>query len=105
VGDKAAVANALREWLAQFGQVRMVGDCLAYDWVLFCDLFGHAFNIPQNVYYIPFDISTLFFVKGIDPDIDRKRYAELDETPHNALADAKMIKACCEKMDWRFWDG
>jgi hypothetical protein len=74
-------------------------DCLAYDWMLFNQLWGHAFNVPCCIYYIPFDICTLFKLKGIDPDINREAFAEMTEgaEKHNALWDAKVIKACYEK--------
>ncbi len=79
--------------------VYMWSDCLAYDWVLFCDIFGSAFHIPKNVYYIPFDICTLFQLKGIDPDINREEFSELSyKKKHNALLDARIIKACYEKL-------
>lgn len=94
------VANLLKLWLEQWESVEMWSDCLAYDWVLFNQLFGHAFNIPKNVYYIPFDICTLFKVKGIDPYISREGFAGLDsqEQKHNALWDARVIKACYERL-------
>lgn len=76
----------------------MWSDCLAYDWVLFNDLFGHAFNIPKNVYYIPFDICTLMKIKGVDPDINREEFAGIPGKKHNALHDALVIKACYEKL-------
>lgn len=99
-GNKKEVAAKLDKWLSQWDEVEIWSDCLSYDWVLFNDLFGHAFNIPKNVYYIPFDICTLFKVKGIDPDISREEFAGLDskEQKHNALWDAKVIKACYEKV-------
>jgi len=78
----------------------MWSDCLAYDWVLFCQLWGHAFNIPPCVYYIPFDLATLLMLKGIDPDIDRESFANMigdDGTKHNALWDALVIQKCYEK--------
>ncbi|MGG4267428.1 3'-5' exoribonuclease domain-containing protein [Peribacillus simplex] len=96
--NKVVVADKLSEWLAQFDTVEIWSDCLSYDWVLFNDLFGHAFNIPKNVYYIPFDICTLFKIKGIDPDISREEFAGIDGIKHNALHDAKVIKACYEKL-------
>ena len=98
VGNKETVANALREWLGQFNSVTMVSDCLAYDWVLFCDLFGHAFNIPKNVYYIPLDLSTMLVACGIDPDINRREHSGLDETQHNALGDARIIRKCWKDL-------
>lgn len=56
--------------------------------------------IPKNVYYIPFDICTLFKVKGIDPDINREEFSNYNSTgtKHNALHDAKVIKACYESL-------
>ena len=65
-------------------------------WVLFCDLFGGAMKIPECVYYIPFDLATLFKVKGIDPDINREEYVGIiaGGNKHNALWDAQMIRAC-----------
>jgi len=91
----------LIKWIQAFDdEVEMWSDCLAYDWVLFNDIFGHAFNIPKNVYYIPFDICTLFKIKGIDPDTDREKFAGLDEDAikHNALWDAMVIRGCYKKL-------
>lgn len=99
---KIYVECELREWISQFKDVEIWSDCLSYDWVLFCDIFGHAFNIPKNIYYIPFDICTLFKLKGIDPDIGREEFLELtipkNSVKHNALWDAIVIQACYEKL-------
>lgn len=100
-GTKIEMANHLQRWLHQLGEVEMWSDCLAYDWVVFNDIFGTAFDIPKNVYYIPFDICTLFKLKGIDPDINREEFAELqiaDANKHNALHDAIVIRACYNKL-------
>lgn len=97
-GDTKYVTDKLKSWINNLGPVEMWSDCLAYDWVLFNHLFGHAFNIPKNVYYIPFDICTLFKIKGIDPDINREEFAGIDGKKHNSLHDAKVIKACYEKV-------
>jgi len=108
-GDTASIKYYLEEWLKQFEKVVFWSDCLSYDWVLFNHIFGHAFSIPENVYYIPFDICTLFEHKGIDADISRERYAEITNDKgqnqtseymmkHNALYDAKVIKLCYEKL-------
>lgn len=100
--DKQTVKYGLIKWFEQFDEVEMWSDCLSYDWVLFCQIFGHVFNIPKHIYYIPFDICTLFKAKGIDPDISREQFAEKifqDQTisKHNSLYDAFIIKACYEK--------
>ena len=95
----------LKNWLEKFDTVEMWSDCLSYDWVLFCQIFGHAFNIPKNIYYIPFDICTLMKYKGIDPDINREKFAygevlqEMKDQKHNALWDAKVIMRCFEKLN------
>lgn len=94
------LSRDLRLWLDQFDDVTIWSDCLSYDWVLFNDLFGTAFDIPKQVYYIPFDICTLFKVKEIDPDISREAFIDnkIDGEKHNSLYDAKVIKACYDKL-------
>lgn len=101
-GDKNVVKSELERWFSQFENVEMWSDCLSYDWVLFSQLWGHTFKIPSNVYYIPFDICTLFKIKGIDPDVSRETFASLDvegeQRKHNAMWDAEVIKACYDKL-------
>jgi hypothetical protein len=99
----------LKEWISQFESVEMWSDCLAYDWVLFNEIFGHAFNIPKNIYYIPFDLCTLLKLQDINPDISREELAcignmkmpngmfpeKTEDIPkHNALWDAIVIREC-----------
>lgn len=103
-GNKEDVKTKLTDWLNQFEQIEIWSDCLAYDWVLFCDIFGCAFDIPKNIFYIPFDLSTLFKIKGIDPDISREKFAlgevyqEMLDKKHNALWDAEIIKKCHKNL-------
>jgi hypothetical protein len=112
-GSTLEIADELAEWLSQFDQIEMWSDCLSFDWVLFCDLFGHAFDVPKNVFYIPFDICTLMYAKNIDPDVNREDFADGYISTegnlinpdfvakHNALWDAYVIKACYEKLTRR----
>ena len=99
-GNTRYVKSKLIEWLSQFkSDIEIWSDCLSYDWVLFNNIFGTAFDIPKFIYYIPFDICTLFKIKGVDPDIDRLEFSELtNENKHNALSDAIMIKKCYYKL-------
>lgn len=101
-GDKETIAKHLREWFTQFESVEMWGDFIAYDWVLFCDIFGHAFNIPKNIHYIPFDIANLFKAQGIDTDINREKYVygSIPESipKHISMWDAIMTKRCYDKL-------
>lgn len=100
-GTRKDVGYALDHWLHRFEFVEIWSDCLAYDWILLCELFGGAYDVPNNVYYIPFDIRTLFKIKGIDPDIRREDFAEVSTVEHwggiprhNALCGACVLRAC-----------
>ena len=98
-GTKDRIRFYLSKWLAQFDEIEIWSDCLAYDWVLFNDIFGTAFDIPKNIYYIPFDICTLFKIRGVDPDISREAFVNMvSNEKHNALWDAKVIRACYNKL-------
>lgn len=89
--NTAELRDKLSEWFARFESVEIWSDCLAYDWVLFNNIWGHAFNIPNNIYYIPFDICTLMKIKGIDPDVSREEFAGVTgDNKHNALFDAEV---------------
>lgn len=109
------IANYLHKWF-QFvlgrserlnavsgDKIEMWGDCVSYDWVLFCDLWGHAFDIPKCISYIPLDICTLFKDRDLDPHISREefiadRQLSLKVRKHNALYDAQVIKGCYYKL-------
>ena len=96
------IVAELKGWLQQydFGRVEMWSDCLAYDWVLFNELWGGALEVPSVISYIPFDICTYFKIMGIDPDTNREEFARMTEgnQKHNALWDAQVIKGCYEKL-------
>lgn len=97
--DVQNVRDGLEKWLKSFGEeIELWSDCLAYDWVLFCELFGGALHIPECVYYIPFDICTLFKAKRVDPDVSREKFAGMSGVKHNALFDAEVIKRCHEAL-------
>ncbi len=103
LGSRRQIGKVFSDWVDQFDRVEMWGDCLAYDWVVFCELFpvineDTAERLPRNIFYIPFDICTLFKVKDIDPDISREEFSGLRLSKHNALDDAKIIQACYERL-------
>jgi hypothetical protein len=104
-GNKKNIADAVKRWLAKYDVVEMWGDCVSYDWVVFCELFGGARNIPKNVYYLPFDIVNLFKDRGLDPDINREEYVGVDSAlKHVSLWDAKVIKMCYDKLNSKNWE-
>ena len=80
--------------------IEIWSDCLSYDWVLFNQLYGNALNLPDFIYYIPFDICTFMKLTGVDPDISREEFIgnSVEGDKHNSLYDAKVIKACYDKL-------
>lgn len=100
-GDKVFVSSALEKWISRYKKVEVWGDCMFYDGVLFNELFGGAFSIPANIDYIYYDISTMFKVLGVDPDISRESFIDrpIGGAKHNALYDAEVIQACFEKLN------
>ncbi len=104
-GNRATITQNLKQWLEQCGELVLWADVPAYDWVLFCELFGGALSLPANVHYIVRDLATLLEVQGLDPDLSRRELAYGAETPlpfalpqHNALADALTGLACLKKL-------
>ena len=115
-GHKKFVSNEINCWIEfinrkhyYYKKIEFWSDCLAYDLVLLNDLLADYKNgypeLPKYIYYIPFDICTLFKIKGIDPDINREEFAKngknfwfTEEEKHNSLFDAKIIKMCYDKL-------
>jgi hypothetical protein len=97
--SRQVVTRALAEWLGQFDVAEMWADYPAYDWVLFCDLFGGTFHLPTGVSLNAFDVATLLKGAGVAPGVNRAEFAGCPEaTIHNALDDARLAKACYEKL-------
>lgn len=108
IGNAVMIKNRLRKWLKQFPGIHVWGDVISYDWILFCDIFGNAFNIPENIYYIPFDIVNSFQENKIDPDINREEFTGIFSinivnhfcllNKHNSLWDAYVTFECHKKL-------
>lgn len=96
LGNTDAVRQELTNWLNGFNRkVEIWSDCLSYDWVLFCQIWGHAFNVPECVYPYPFDIVTFMKLFDVDPDTSRESFSGMtDGDKHNSLWDAKVIQGC-----------
>jgi len=102
-GESGYIQQELINWLKKFENVEIWSDCLAYDWVLLCQLWGGAINMPEKIYYIPFDICTLFLACGIDPDTKRTDFVREELGPdgimqHHSLNDAIVIQLCYNKL-------
>lgn len=103
VGDTKFIKEELEKWLSQFENIEIWGDYISYDWVLFNQIFENESNFPKNIYYIPFDLCTLFKIKGLDPSLNREKFVNIDSDiikKHNALFEAKIIKECYFKLNF-----
>lgn len=111
-GNAIAVSHALHEWLKRFGEkkgcIHIWADVLAWDWVLFCELFGGARSqsMPKQVFWAPLDLSTLLSTKGIGPDVAREELGTVDLVvpklklaKHHALYDAWLEKVIFERLN------
>lgn len=126
LGTREQILPHLREYLADFQHIVLWADVPAYDWVLFCELFGGAFGLPNNIHYIVRDLATLLEAKGYDIDTDRFAFAYEEQGAdtaatvnssdgraggsqaaaatkqgllrHNALGDAMACRACWTKI-------
>jgi DNA polymerase III epsilon subunit-like protein len=107
-GPKSDVVPRLVDWLNSFEEeIEIWGDYIAYDWVLFCELFGGVTSdqFPKCVYYIPYDISTLFRAVGVGPGISRNDFSgEQTHNQHNALTDAIIISKCYKRLEEEYKD-
>lgn len=119
-GSKEYIKIVLTEWLSKYNNVELVSDCCHYDMVLFIDIFGDAWSIPDVVnpvcHDINQDIAKYFDISEREAfDLSREKIIEkvnidnqdtanhfdisksqkiinIEGDKHNALYDAKVIK-------------
>ena len=102
VGNKIQIQGVLREWFRQFDDVQIVSDVSHYDFVKLIDIFGTAFDLPENVgascHDINQDIASALNISEKEAfNYNREEllsHADVDliECKHNSLYDAKVIK-------------
>ena len=110
-GNRSEIKSALLIWLEQFinekeilPNLQIWTDVPHYDWVLFCELFGGARNIPKQIHFKALDLSTLMFAKGLDINkplmdfMDKNEKLPDDYRLHNALSDAKLGMKILKKL-------
>lgn len=107
-GNKETVKNELKRWLSKYDTVQLVSDVCHYDMVLFIDLFGGAFDIPENLcpacHDINQDIAKFYKMSEADAfDYSREEIIgdSVEGDKHNALYDAKVIRAISWKINGR----
>ena len=119
-GSKEYIKIVLSEWLSKYDYVDLVSDCCHYDMVLFIDIFGDAWSIPDVVnpacHDINQDIAKYFDISEKEAfDLSREKFIEkvnidrqddqnnfdisegekiinIEGDKHNSLYDAKVIK-------------
>jgi len=114
-GNRSEIKSALLIWLEQFEKktnqkgkiipsLQIWADVPHYDWVLFCELFGGARNIPKQIHFKALDLSTLMFAKGLDINkplmdfMDKNEKLPDDYRLHNALSDAQLGMKILKKL-------
>lgn len=119
-GSKEYIKIVLSEWLSKYDEVELVSDCCHYDMVLFIDIFGDAWSIPDVVnpvcHDINQDIAKYFDISEREAfDLSREKIIEkvnidnqdianhfdisegekiinIEGDKHNSLYDAKVIR-------------
>lgn len=107
--------GAMAPWLHAYSdgeQVAVVSAGLGQDWMLMAELYKWGYPEARyfhSLYHLPdflnhgahLDLRTLFTISGYDPDIDRFKFADLENVSgkrHNALFDAHLARACFLKL-------
>lgn len=108
VGDTETIKTALIQWLGKYDDITLITDVGHYDMVFFIDIFGTAFDLPQNIcatyYDINQDIAQLYDISIKEAfDVSREDVVEsFNQTvigeKHNSLYDAKVIKIIYEEI-------
>ena len=104
IGNKSYVQDQLKVWFSRFNneKIELVSDVCHYDMVLFIDIFGSAWDIPNNInpacHDINQDIARYYEIDEVEAfDYSREQILEncdyhIEGDKHNALYDAKVIK-------------
>lgn len=92
-------------------RVSLVSAGKLTDLILLFELWHHAHPTRKyfhNLYCLPdslnhaahFDLNTMFHLAGVDPGTDRAAFAEVDlpGVRHDALWDARIVRACFAKL-------
>jgi len=104
------VAHYIELWLLKYPNVEIWADCVVWDWLLFCQIFGGALHIPSKIFYLPFDLVTLLPLGNLSPNVCRQKLTQTLQLtqqleantqnigPHSALYDAHRLRAIAEHI-------
>lgn len=99
-GSKDYIKGPMIAWLNHYTDVQIVSDVSHYDFVLFLDMFGTAFNLPKNIapccHDINQDIARYYKItEKAAFDMSRETLVPQQshqDKKHNSLYDAIIIK-------------
>lgn len=92
--SRADLRNIIRVFMADDPKPEFWGYYCDYDWVVFCQLFGSMVALPKGFPMFCRDVKQVLVERG-NPDM--KMHVPQLGTVHNALDDARHIKAM---HDW-----
>lgn len=99
VGDKEFVKKSLVEWLSYYKDVQLVSDVCHYDMILFIDMFGTAFDLPDYISPVCYDICqdiarklNISEAEAFNVSREELLSQPIQGEKHNSLYDAKVIR-------------
>lgn len=97
--SRADLADGIRGYLRNDHSPEFWGYYCDYDWVVFCQLFGAMSELPGQFPMFCRDVKQLAEELGQD-SASLKLNVPQAGTEHNALADARHIKAMHDWLEW-----
>jgi len=107
-------SQCIERWFVEVAgdrKIQLVSAGKEMDGILLYNLWGkvepdstlkswHGRLPPQINHKCHVDLDTIFMLQGLDPSMDRAKFSgvEIKGQRHNAVYDAKAIKACWDKM-------
>lgn len=92
VQDRNVIATAVRQFLQTTPELELWADYGAYDHVVLCQLFGRMIDLPPGV---------PMFTNDLQQEVRRlggPAFPEQAAGAHNALDDARHLKACFDAL-------
>lgn len=87
---RAWAREAIEAFLADDDSIEFYGYYSAYDWVLFCQLWGRMIDLPKSFPYYCIDIKQ--FAKNVGFPGDLKQFEDNTSPKHEAVSDAHQIR-------------
>jgi len=87
---RAHARDAIEAFLAEDDRIEFYGYYSAYDWVLFCQLWGRMVDLPKSFPHYCNDVKQ--FAKNVGFTGDLKQFEERELAKHEAVSDARQIR-------------